>query len=71
VIFDFLDGRLHAKRGPIRAVGRHRLKHIRDADNTSLERDFIAVSRGVWDYPQGPAAAVRDFNGVFAGTRAT
>jgi thiamine-phosphate pyrophosphorylase len=33
--------------------------------------DFIAVSRGVWDYPQGPAAAVRDFNGVFAGTRAT
>jgi len=28
--------------------------------------DFIAVSRGVWDYPQGPAAAVRDFNAVFA-----
>lgn len=24
--------------------------------------DFLAVSSGVWDYPQGPAAAVGDFN---------
>ncbi len=24
--------------------------------------DFIAVVTGVWDYPSGPAAAVRDFN---------
>ena len=24
--------------------------------------DFIAVVTGVWDYPAGPAAAVRDFN---------
>ena len=28
--------------------------------------DFIAVCTGVWNYPQGPAAAVRDFNAVFA-----
>jgi thiamine-phosphate pyrophosphorylase len=28
--------------------------------------DFIAVCSGVWNYPQGPAAAVRDFNAVFA-----
>lgn len=28
--------------------------------------DFIAVCSGVWKYPQGPAAAVRDFNAVFA-----
>lgn len=24
--------------------------------------DFLAVSRGVWDHPEGPAAAVRAFN---------
>ena len=27
--------------------------------------DFIAVASGVWDYPEGPAAAVRAFNGLF------
>lgn len=27
--------------------------------------DFIAVCSGVWKYPQGPAAAVRDFNAAF------
>ena len=26
--------------------------------------DFLAVCGGVWNYPQGPAAAVRDFNAV-------
>jgi thiamine-phosphate pyrophosphorylase len=24
--------------------------------------DFLAVSRGVWEHPEGPAAAVREFN---------
>lgn len=28
--------------------------------------DFIAVITGVWDYPTGPAAAVRDFNAAIA-----
>ena len=28
--------------------------------------DFIAVAGGVWDYPDGPAAAVRAFNDIFA-----
>lgn len=28
--------------------------------------DFLAVGGGVWNYPQGPAAAVRDFNAIFA-----
>jgi thiamine-phosphate pyrophosphorylase len=28
--------------------------------------DFLAVISAVWDYPAGPQAAVRDFNGVFA-----
>jgi len=28
--------------------------------------DFIAVSSGVWNYPSGPAAAVRDFNAIFS-----
>ena len=27
--------------------------------------DFVAVCSGVWKYPQGPAAAVRDFNAAF------
>lgn len=28
--------------------------------------DFLAVSAGVWDHPDGPAAAVRRFNAMFA-----
>jgi thiamine-phosphate pyrophosphorylase len=28
--------------------------------------DFLAVSSGVWDHPNGPAAAVRAFNALFA-----
>ncbi len=28
--------------------------------------DFLAVSSGVWSYPQGPAAAVGAFNALFA-----
>ncbi len=31
--------------------------------------DFIAVCKGVWNYPQGPAAAVREFNAVFEKNR--
>ena len=27
--------------------------------------DFLAVASGVWDYPEGPAAAVRAFNALF------
>ena len=27
--------------------------------------DFLAVSAGVWDHPQGPAAAVKAFNALF------
>jgi thiamine-phosphate pyrophosphorylase len=29
--------------------------------------DFLAVSAGVWDFPQGPAAAVSAFNKLFQG----
>ena len=29
--------------------------------------DFLAVSSGVWDHPQGPAAAVREFERLFQG----
>ena len=28
--------------------------------------DFLAVSAGVWAYPEGPEAAVRGFNAAFA-----
>ncbi len=28
--------------------------------------DFLAVSSGVWDFPDGPAAAVKAFNALFA-----
>jgi len=27
--------------------------------------DFLAVAAGVWDYPEGPAAAVKAFNALF------
>jgi thiamine-phosphate pyrophosphorylase len=27
--------------------------------------DFLAVASGIWDYPQGPAAAVKAFNAMF------
>jgi thiamine-phosphate pyrophosphorylase len=30
--------------------------------------DFLAVSAGIWAYPRGPAAAVRDFNARIAET---
>ena len=30
--------------------------------------DFLAVVSGVWQYPEGPAAAVRAFNKVIAET---
>jgi thiamine-phosphate pyrophosphorylase len=30
--------------------------------------DFVAVSSGIWDYPQGPDAAVRGFNDIFEST---
>ncbi len=30
--------------------------------------DFLAVSAGIWAYPEGPAAAVRDFNARIAET---
>ena len=29
--------------------------------------DFLAVSAGIWDYADGPAAAVRAFNALFRG----
>lgn len=29
--------------------------------------DFLAVSGGVWNHPEGPAAAVTAFSGLFAG----
>ena len=32
--------------------------------------DFLAVVSGVWDYPEGPAAAVRAFNRVMRGEAA-
>jgi thiamine-phosphate pyrophosphorylase len=28
--------------------------------------DFLAVIGAIWSYPQGPRAAVRDFNDLFA-----
>lgn len=36
------------------------------ADLARAGADFVAVSAAVWDHPQGPAAAVRQFNQVLA-----
>lgn len=35
------------------------------ADLVAAGADFLAVSAGVWNHPEGPAAAVRAFNAVF------
>lgn len=35
----------------------------------SAGADFVAVSAGVWDYPEGPAAAVNAFNRTIARAR--
>lgn len=35
----------------------------------SAGADFLAVSAGVWDHPEGPAEAVRRFNSLIATTR--
>ncbi len=31
--------------------------------------DFVAVSNGIWDHPEGPAAAVQAFNALFHGVQ--
>lgn len=36
------------------------------ADLARAGADFVAVSAAVWDHPEGPAAAVREFNQVLA-----
>jgi thiamine-phosphate pyrophosphorylase len=36
------------------------------AELVAAGADFLAVSAGIWGYPQGPAAAVRDFNRAIA-----
>jgi thiamine-phosphate pyrophosphorylase len=36
------------------------------ADLVSAGTDFISVASGIWDYPAGPAQAVKDFNSVFS-----
>jgi len=36
------------------------------ADLVSAGADFISVASGIWDYPAGPAQAVKDFNSVFS-----
>jgi len=36
----------------------------------SAGADFLAVSSGIWQHPEGAAAAVRRFNEIFAGAKA-
>lgn len=36
---------------------------------TKAGADFLAVSAGIWDHPEGPAAAVREFNRIFSESR--
>ena len=33
--------------------------------------DFLAVSAGIWLHPQGPAAAVKEFNAIFSASQAS
>jgi thiamine-phosphate pyrophosphorylase len=45
------------------AIGGITLDNARDLVEAGA--DFLAVSAGVWDYPDGPASAVKGFNGLF------
>ena len=48
---------------PCVAIGGITVKNCRPIVDAGA--DFIAVSAGVWNYPDGPAAAVKAFNEVF------
>ena len=52
---------------PCVAIGGIKVENC--AGLVSAGADFISVASGVWDYPAGPAQAVKDFNQVF--TQAT
>ncbi|HLJ52783.1 MAG TPA: thiamine phosphate synthase [Rhizomicrobium sp.] len=48
---------------PCVAIGGIRIENCRPLIEAGA--DFLAVSSGVWDYPDGPAAAVKAFNVLF------
>ena len=48
---------------PCVAIGGITVKNCRPIVEAGA--DFIAVSAGVWDYPDGPGAAVKAFNNIF------
>ena len=48
---------------PCVAIGGIRIENCRPLIEAGA--DFLAVSSGVWDYPEGPAAAVKAFNVLF------
>ncbi len=50
---------------PCVAIGGITVENCRELADAGA--DFIAVSSGVWNYKDGPAAAVKAFNAVFAG----
>ena len=49
---------------PCVAIGGITVDHAREL--AAAGADFLAVSAGVWAYPQGPAQAVKDFNAKIA-----
>jgi thiamine-phosphate pyrophosphorylase len=48
---------------PCVAIGGIRIENCKPLIEAGA--DFLAVSSGVWDYPEGPAAAVKTFNALF------
>jgi thiamine-phosphate pyrophosphorylase len=48
---------------PCVAIGGIRIENCKPLIEAGA--DFLAVSSGVWDYPQGPAAGVKAFNALF------
>ncbi len=58
-------GRDHDR--PRRRHRRHHRGQRRATDPDRPSADFIAVSSGVWNYKEGAATAVREFNRLFAG----
>ena len=60
---DLLAAACRASRLPVVAIGGITVENC--GPLIAAGADFLAVAAGVWDYPTGPAAAVKAFNTLF------
>jgi len=63
---ELLEGWAKFMTVPVVAIGGITVENAKPLIDAAA--DFIAVSSGVWNYKDGPATAVRQFNRLFAGS---